>query len=531
MPVRCRPRLLPMFAAMFAVTSAAAVLMFPAAAHASRALAADAHDEVIPLVRRIDAYFRANKVDDVTLDSRFAINPSEAIRQGVVCQLLGYAELCKAHPSKRLVHEIARHADYLTAHLLQVNSGTPFDGMLGYSLVLGFEFSRDSTHLAAAQVIIDELKAIPTSECILNGGLMVAMAMVEWAKVTGDADALQKGRDIIAQVIPYQRIDGSFPHWCSCSKDIHYTGWMSQELILLGRELHDPAIAQMLTGTAAFEADRMDAQGLSHYEEACPDYDGCMVYYDSRRSGCSFDYDTRGITVEPGYMTLLFDHAGSPRFEAAIHRLLALEDVGTFKDKWDFIEPPGDPQYPWSTADTSVANMSIIFWSMATILSGHAETAHEDSLWHADEGSEDPVDSTEPVVSARRVAVPLRQMADRLPRGERIWRTGLQQANYCDGVRPPTAPVAARVLTLSTPPPGSTRIAFALARAGLAELRVYDVSGRLVRTLLAGDLQAGEHACEWDRRDKGGRRVVAGVYLVRLRAGDAALTARIVLVP
>jgi hypothetical protein len=513
--------------------AAVALAALPGSAGAARALAADAHDEVIPLVRRIDAYFRANKVDDVTLDSRFAINPSEAIRQGVVCQLLGYAELCKAHPSKRFVHEIARHADYLTTHLLQVNSGTPFDGMLGYSLVLGFEFSRDSTHLAAAQVIVDELKAIPTSECILNGGLMVAMAMVEWAKVTGDADAMQKGRDIIAQVVPYQRIDGSFPHWCSCSKDIHYTGWMSQELILLGRELHDPAIDQMLAGTAAFEDDRMDAQGLSHYEEACPDYEGCVVYYDSKRSGCYFDYDTRGITVEPGYMTLLFEHAGKDKFDAAIHRLLALENVGTFKDKWDYIEPPGDPQYPWSTADTSVANMSIIFWSMATILSGHAETAHEDSLWHADEGSEDPIDATEPLVSTRRVAVPLRQLADRLPPAERVWRTGLQQANYCDGVRPPAAPApaTASVLALSIPPPGSTHVAFSLPGAAMADLRVYDVTGRLVRTLLAGELPAGEHVSEWDRRDAIGRRVAAGVYLVRLRSGDAARTARIVLAP
>ena len=63
--------------------------MTAGSARPSAALAADPHDEVIPLVRRIDAYFRSNKVDGVTLDSRFAINPSEAIRQGVVCQLLG----------------------------------------------------------------------------------------------------------------------------------------------------------------------------------------------------------------------------------------------------------------------------------------------------------------------------------------------------------------------------------------------------------------------------------------------------------
>ena len=522
---------MPRFSITRAVLAAiAAALALGANAAPAAVLAADPHDEVIPLVRRIDAYFRANKVDDVTLDSRFAINPSEAIRQGVVCQLLGYAELCRAHPTKRFRHEIARHADYLSAHLLQVNSNSPFDGMLAYSLVLGFEFSRDSTHLVAARVIIDELKAIPTSQCILNGGLMVAMAMVEWAKVTDDADALQKGRDIIAQVIAYQRADGSFPHWCSCTRDIHYTGWMSQELILLDRELHDPAIAQMLAGTAAFADGRIDDLGLSHYEAPCPVVPDCWIYFDSRRSGCSIDYDTRGITVEPGYMALLFEHAAYAKFGASMRYLLALENVGTFKDKWAYIEPPGDPQYPWSSADTSVANMSIIFWSMAAILSGHPQTAREDSLWYADEGSEDPVDAPEPVWTARRLAVPLRQGADRLPPTERVWRSGLQPANYCDTAAPAAASPAASI-TLGTPPPGALRLAFALGRGGLADLRVYDVTGRLVRTLLAGMCAAGDHTCAWDRLDDRGQRVAPGLYLARLRAGDESRTARVVLLP
>ena len=502
--------------------------MTAGSARPSAALAADPHDEVIPLVRRIDAYFRSNKVDGVTLDSRFAINPSEAIRQGVVCQLLGYAELCRAHPSRRFRREIARHADYLTAHLLQVNSGTPFDGMLGYSLVIGFEFSGDSTHLAAARVIIDELKAIPTGECVLNGGLMVAMAMVEWYQVTGDTNALQKGRDIIASVPPYQNADGSFPHWCSGTTDIHYTGWMSQELILLDRTLHDPVIGQMLARTAAFAARRVDSTGLSHYEEPCLDVPGCWIYFDSYRSGCTIDYDTRGITVEPGYMALLFDHASEPRFAASMHYLLALENHGTFKDKWAYIEPPGDPQYPWSSADTSVANMSILFWSMASILSGHPQTAHEADLWWADEGSEDPIDATEPLVNGRHIPVPTIPISARLAPSERRWLEGVAWAvrrHEASALSPPG--VGARDLALSASPLGSARLGWRIGHSDHVRLAVHDVTGRVVRVLEDGERSAGAHEAVWDFAGPDGRRVSAGLYFARLSCAGGSRTVRV----
>ena len=52
-----------------------------------------------------------------------------------------------------------------------------------------------------------------------------------------------------------------------------------------------------------------------------------------------------------------------------------------------------------------------------------------------------------------------------------------------------------------------------------ARLDVVDVSGRHLRTLLAGELPAGEHVARWDGRDDAGRALGAGVYLVRLDAG------------
>jgi hypothetical protein len=63
-----------------------------------------------------------------------------------------------------------------------------------------------------------------------------------------------------------------------------------------------------------------------------------------------------------------------------------------------------------------------------------------------------------------------------------------------------------------------TMISFALPLTGHVNLRVYDMSGRLVRTLVDGDMSAANHAITWDGRDHNGDQVGAGVYFCRLEA-------------
>ena len=66
-----------------------------------------------------------------------------------------------------------------------------------------------------------------------------------------------------------------------------------------------------------------------------------------------------------------------------------------------------------------------------------------------------------------------------------------------------------------------TVIAFAVPREGPADLSVYDVTGRWVRTLASGVTGAGEHRVTWDGHDSYGRRVAPGIYLCRLVTPDA----------
>ena len=61
-------------------------------------------------------------------------------------------------------------------------------------------------------------------------------------------------------------------------------------------------------------------------------------------------------------------------------------------------------------------------------------------------------------------------------------------------------------------------------------MRLYDVSGRLVRTLADGDLAAGEQRLRWDGNDDRGRALASGVYYLRVETADAVKGAAISLV-
>ena len=63
----------------------------------------------------------------------------------------------------------------------------------------------------------------------------------------------------------------------------------------------------------------------------------------------------------------------------------------------------------------------------------------------------------------------------------------------------------------------ATRIRLALPRPTDVELGVYNVQGRLVKTLHRGPASAGRHVITWDGRDDGGNRVSSGVYFYRVK--------------
>lgn len=65
-----------------------------------------------------------------------------------------------------------------------------------------------------------------------------------------------------------------------------------------------------------------------------------------------------------------------------------------------------------------------------------------------------------------------------------------------------------------------TRIRFELARAGQVRVSIFDVSGRLVKTLEEAALGTGAHERVWLGRDNAGRQAPSGAYYVRLETPD-----------
>jgi len=75
----------------------------------------------------------------------------------------------------------------------------------------------------------------------------------------------------------------------------------------------------------------------------------------------------------------------------------------------------------------------------------------------------------------------------------------------------------------------TTFIRFDIGKAGPVMLRVFDVSGRLVRTLIDREMPAAKHEIDWDGRNDEGVAVSSGVYFYRLESSGFHATRKMVM--
>jgi hypothetical protein len=73
-----------------------------------------------------------------------------------------------------------------------------------------------------------------------------------------------------------------------------------------------------------------------------------------------------------------------------------------------------------------------------------------------------------------------------------------------------------------------TVVTFHLNNRTRPVLEVYDVTGRLVRTIDAGWHDPGKHAVRWDGNDGNGNMVTSGIYFASLRAGRSVHSSKVV---
>jgi flagellar hook assembly protein FlgD len=75
----------------------------------------------------------------------------------------------------------------------------------------------------------------------------------------------------------------------------------------------------------------------------------------------------------------------------------------------------------------------------------------------------------------------------------------------------------------------TTVIKFTLPELLNITLDIYNISGQKVRTLADGIFGAGTQTIIWDGRNTDGEAVASGIYLYRLRAGNAIETRKMVM--
>jgi hypothetical protein len=87
------------------------------------------------------------------------------------------------------------------------------------------------------------------------------------------------------------------------------------------------------------------------------------------------------------------------------------------------------------------------------------------------------------------------------------------------------------VLTQNYPNPfnPSTEISYALPKDATVSLKIYNVSGRLVKTLLSEHQTAGHYRIVWDGSTNAGTKAASGVYFYSLEVDKKTITKRMVL--
>lgn len=97
------------------------------------------------------------------------------------------------------------------------------------------------------------------------------------------------------------------------------------------------------------------------------------------------------------------------------------------------------------------------------------------------------------------------------------WRLTIYDPSVV-GVPGGAAPKELALAASPNPSRGDATLSYELPVGGDVSLEVFDLQGRLVRTLASGRQSAGRHSVRWDGRDAAGQSPAAGIYLARIRA-------------
>ncbi len=127
---------------------------------------------------------------------------------------------------------------------------------------------------------------------------------------------------------------------------------------------------------------------------------------------------------------------------------------------------------------------------------------------------------------------------DVLPQTEywyELWVVEDSGAEYCASNFPASALTGGRFVTrfqafTRSPFRDQTAVAFEIGEiSGSVSVTMYDVSGKLVRTLVNGPMDPGRYEIAWDGKNEAGQHLASGVYFCRFDAGEVSERSSVVL--
>jgi len=84
--------------------------------------------------------------------------------------------------------------------------------------------------------------------------------------------------------------------------------------------------------------------------------------------------------------------------------------------------------------------------------------------------------------------------------------------------------------SLSISSVNSNAISFQLPQAQNVSAKIYDVTGRLVKTLANEKMRQGDQQIDWDRKDQAGKSVSPGIYILQVDRGAQLETKKIIVI-
>ncbi len=209
---------------------------------------------------------------------------------------------------------------------------------------------------------------------------------------------------------------------------------------------------------------------------------------------------TAGITLSETSLSLIMDAGSTASLPLTIGNVGSFQldyvtsstDVAKNNLPWLSVTPPVDTVHPSSVKALSVNFDSNFLWA----------GTHTASLVFS---SNDP-DHPDTLVAVELSVTPVSAVGDGLPR----------HLVFHGAVPNPFNP--------------ATDIKFSLPGNASVDLGIYDIAGRLVRTVVSRTMVAGAHSERWDGRDNSGLSVASGIYFARLRVDSETSIKRMALV-